>query len=226
MFPILIRIPNPRNLLRPGMNTKVEIHIGEREDAPAIPTAALRSERDLAMAANVVGLPLDTIHAQLARARGETPTAAANTVTMFGRQIPLPEGVTAEQVQDIMAKMRSGGGPQSLNEEERQVFAALRRAGGGGNGPGGQPGGNRGGRQRGNTFQYGGEFVVFVVRNGAPVATPIRTGMTDLEYAAVQSGLEVGDTVLVLPSTSLLQSQEQMQEWMNRRMGGLPGIGR
>ncbi len=51
MFNVLVRIPNPGHLLKPGMNTEVEIHVGRRDNALAIPNAALRTQRDVASAA-------------------------------------------------------------------------------------------------------------------------------------------------------------------------------
>jgi hypothetical protein len=58
------------------------------------------------------------------------------------------------------------------------------------------------------------------------VPVSVKTGLTDLDYSEVVSGLAVGDTVLVLPSSSLLASQQQMQAMMNRMSGGMPGISR
>ena len=43
VFPVLVRIGNKEGLLRPGMNTEVEIHVGQREGVPAVPNAALRT---------------------------------------------------------------------------------------------------------------------------------------------------------------------------------------
>ncbi len=51
MFNVLVRIPNPSHLLKPGMNTEVEIHVGQRQNALAIPNSALRTQRDVASAA-------------------------------------------------------------------------------------------------------------------------------------------------------------------------------
>ena len=54
---------------------------------------------------------------------------------------------------------------------------------------------------------------------------PIRTGLSDLDYSEVTSGLTDGDTVLVLPSASLVQSQQQFkQRFQNVTGGGLPGL--
>ncbi|MGH7538650.1 MAG: efflux RND transporter periplasmic adaptor subunit, partial [Gemmatimonadales bacterium] len=56
MFPVLVNIANPEHLLKPGMNTEVEIHVGQRQGVLAIPNAAHRTPRDVASAAQVLGL--------------------------------------------------------------------------------------------------------------------------------------------------------------------------
>ncbi len=53
----------------------------------------------------------------------------------------------------------------------------------------------------------------------------IRTGLTDLDYTEVVSGLNPEDSVLVLPSASLVQSQQEFKERVTRVTGtGLPGL--
>ena len=54
----------------------------------------------------------------------------------------------------------------------------------------------------------------------------IRTGLTDLDYSEVTEGLTASDSVLVLPSASLVQSQQDMRERFNRVTGGgaVPGM--
>jgi HlyD family secretion protein len=66
MFPVQVNILNPRHLLKPGMNTEVEILAGERRGVLAIPNAALRTPRDLASAAGVLGLDSQTVRRELA----------------------------------------------------------------------------------------------------------------------------------------------------------------
>lgn len=251
MFPVLVRVDNRQGLLRPGMNTEVEIHVGRREGVPAVPVAALRTQRDVGSAAQVLGLDPEQVQKQLAEqpapaAPGDdsasgraslgarTPGGAAeggdsaakageNTMTTpDGRTIKLPEGVTAEQVRAIFAKMRSGDTPSA---EDRAIMMKLRQLNGGGRGG---RGGMRGGRAGGNgsDVQFGGDYVVFVKRNGQPTPVAIRTGLTDLDYAEVVSGLQEGDSVLVLPSASLVQSQQEFKDRFNRMTGGgaVPGM--
>ena len=243
MFPVLVRIPNKGNLLRPGMNSKVEIHVGSRERVLAIPNAALRTERDISSAASVLGLDMDMVQQQLATAReapgaerrsslggataaGDGGYGGASTVEFGGRTVRLPDGLTREMVQPILDKMGQGGGPQAfqgLSQHDRSILTrVMRAAGGGGGGRGNFGGGRRGGgrRPQSGNFQFGGEFIVFIMTDSGPEARPIRTGLTDLDYAQVMSGLSPGDQVMILPSASLVQSQREFQERMSRYAGG------
>ena len=67
---------------------------------------------------------------------------------------------------------------------------------------------------------------MFVRRNGQATPVWIRTGLTDMDYSEVLDGLTASDSVLVLPSASLVQSQQDMRERINRVTGGggVPGM--
>ncbi len=230
MFPVLMRIANENDLLKPGMNAEVEVSIGEKRDIVAVPNAALRTTGDVASAAMVLGLDPDVVQEEIAMARerqregagGQTTMAGSvrdtagagrETFSFNGREVPLPEGVTAAQVEGIMAKMRGGGGPGALSAEDRAILSKLRGSGGGG---------DRGGRQRQSSSTeglFGGDYIVFAMRDSVITALPVRTGLTDLDYSEVVSGLQEGDTVLVLPSASLLRSQAEFSERVQRMTG-------
>jgi len=210
MFPVLVRIENRGGLLRPGMNSDVEIHVGRRDSVVAVPNSALRTTRDVSSAAEVLGLSMEEVTAQLAQS---TPghdsvkvqtVAAGNTMTLpTGQTVTLPDGVTEEQVKAIMQKRMSGGEPNAAERALlRKVFAGM--GGGGGGRPGGaRPGGTSGGGSR---------YIVFVRKGGQTFARNITTGLTDLDYSEVLSGLEEGDSVLILPSASLVQAQKAVDE--------------
>jgi len=231
MFPVLMRIANDNMMLKPGMNAEVDVSIGSRQQVTAVPNSALRTDRDVASAAAVLGLDPETVQQQIAEARQPQPerqaaapaegqtatngqtTPRRETFTMMGRQVELPEGVTAAQAQAIFTKMREGGGPDALSAGERRILEQLRGGGG----------------QRSQSSEagvFGGNYIVFAIRDGAMVPVPVRTGLTDLDYSEVISGLTEADTVLILPSASLLASQEQMRERMQRMTGGgaIPGM--
>lgn len=226
MFPVLVRIQNREGLLRPGMNSEVEIHVGRREGVLAVPNGSLRTTRDVSSAAQVLGLTMSDVQAELAKgdaANAATTTqggggtgapAAANTLTLpDGRTVTLPAGVTEAQIKAIFAKRRSGQEPTA---EER---ALLRRVFAGGD----QSAGSRPKAQPDTRF--GGRYIVFVSRGGKPVPVNVRTGLTDLDYTEVMSGLTESDSVLVLPSASLVQSQEEFKERVSRVSGtGIPGM--
>ena len=236
MFPVLVRIANRQGLLKPGMNAEVEMHVGRRESVLAVPNAALRTTRDVASAAGVLGLDQETVDRQLAEAReaggGQASLGGTTAVdsspsnvyrTRDGREITLPDGITAQQVDALFARMRSGGGPGALSAADQAVFQQIRSAIGGGAG-GGQGGGQRSSAASG---AFGGDYIVFVMRNGTPTAVPIRTGLTDLDYSEVTRGLTADDTVLILPSASLVRAQQEMRDRMNRMGGGaVPGMTR
>jgi HlyD family secretion protein len=241
MFPVLVRIPNAGLLLKPGMNADVEVHVGERQGVLAVPNAALRTQRDVESAARVLGLTLEQVQQQLAQGKEQQPgqaslggtTAADSTPagvyrTPDGREIKLPEGVTAQQVAAVFQKMRSGGF-EALSTEDRALLQKMRGSmGGGGQRFGGENGGrSNGGRAGGQgSTLFGGTYIVFVLRNGQPTPVEVRTGLTDLDYSEVRSGLTASDTVLILPSAGLLASQEEDRARASRMAGGVPGISR
>ncbi|MGD2134723.1 MAG: efflux RND transporter periplasmic adaptor subunit [Gemmatimonadales bacterium] len=234
MFPVIVRIANEGDLLRPGMNAEVEVHVGNRTDILAVPNAALRTDRDVQSAAQVLGLDPETVMTQLADARqaeaeggdaslggrvSDASNGAAESCTLNGRTITPPAGVTCAQIEGVFSRLRSGGF-QNMSEADRAIMSQLR-------GQMGRPGGGRpGGTGSATNATMGGNYVVFVRRNGTPTPVPIRTGLTDLDYSEVLSGLTASDTVMILPSASLIASQQEMQERLQRMRGGLPGISR
>ena len=67
---------------------------------------------------------------------------------------------------------------------------------------------------------FGGEYVVFVRRDGAPRAVRVRTGLTDFAYTAVVAGLRPGDSVFILPTAGMLEEEQRRQDWIRQRVGG------
>ena len=181
MFPVLIRIPNEDGLLRPGMNSEVEIRIGFRQGVLTVPNAALRTESDVASAAAVLGIEMDTVQAQLAAGREQLRTRR--------------EGTDSGEARDGVRR-----------------FASFPTAGRAGRRPA-QAQGQSG-------FQFGGDFIVFVLRDGVPTATPIRTGLTDLDYSEVVAGLAATDSVFLLLG---LGSVQGLRGGGQRGQGGPPG---
>jgi HlyD family secretion protein len=198
MFPVSVRIDNKDGLLRPGMNAEVEVHVGRRDNVLAVPNAALRTQRDVGSAATVLGLSPDAVQKQLAAAPTSRDSAS-------GRPHDSANGRPRDS-----ALAGASDGRASLGAATRP--AGGRRAGG------------RSGR--GQAQGPGSRYIVFVKRNGQPTPVWIQTGLTDGDYSEVTAGLKDSDSVLVLPSASLVQSQQDMKDRFNRVTGGggVPGM--
>lgn len=161
MFAVLVSIDNRDGLLMPGMNAEVEVSIARSEDVVTVPVMALRTNRDIAATAAILGV------------------------------------------------------------EEADLRALLKRDGETGTGGGG------GRRDGGTDYRFGGDF--WVVMSADPETGPeirnVRTGITDLDRVEIVAGLQESESVLVLPSTHLFETQQDLQDWLNRRIG-VPGIQR
>jgi multidrug efflux pump subunit AcrA (membrane-fusion protein) len=86
-------------------------------------------------------------------------------------------------------------------------------------------GGGGGAGKQASSYQFGSNFWVIAERNGERVPVRVRTGITDLDRAEIVEGLQEGDAVLMLPSSHLVETQQQLQSFITRRVGGVPGIG-
>jgi len=167
MFAALISIHNPDGLLMPGMNSEVAVSIAERDNVLSVPIMALRTERDEAATAGILGMSISDLQDELA------------------------------------------GGSSS---EDRGPDARRRR------GPGT--------KKPDTDYRFGGDFWVVVQKDdGDTRLVKVRAGLTDLDRVEIMSGLEENERVLILPSAHLVETQEQLQRWITRRVGTVPGIG-
>ncbi len=110
MFPVLVRIENREGLLKPGMNSEVEIHIGSRAQVLAVPNAALRTPRDVSSAAQVLGLSMEVVQAQL-RQRA----AATQNGTEIGNGAPV-----GARERDTPRRVRRHGGGEGPPRRDAQ----------------------------------------------------------------------------------------------------------
>jgi HlyD family secretion protein len=211
MFAVLVSIQNPDGLLMPGMNAEVDMSVARASNAMTIPVMALRTARDLESTANILGRSVDDITRALAGG-DEAPedVAGPETITIRGNTIELPEGVTADEVRAIMQKRRDGG---TVTAEEQKLMRTVFQ--------GMQQGSSS---SRSTDYRFGGEFWVVLDTPDREIRK-VRTGVTDLDNVEIVSGLDEDDRVLILPSSHLLETQQDLQNFINRRIGRLPGIG-
>ena len=176
-----------------------------------IPVMALRTRRDLESTATILGRSVEDITRALA-ADSDVPkdADAPETITIRGNTIELPEDVSAEQVRGMMQKRRDGG---TLSAEEQKLLRSVFE------------GMNREGNNRPQSdYRFGGEFWVVLDTPDREIRK-IRTGVTDLDNVEIINGLGPEDRVLILPSSHLLETQQDLQNFINRRIRGVPGIG-
>jgi HlyD family secretion protein len=114
-----------------------------------------------------------------------------------------------------------------LGMEEPELRALLKSAGGRK-----QPDADAGGQgdsggSAGTDYRFGGSFWVVLTADRAsdPVIRKVRTGITDLDRVEIIGGLQESESVLVLPSSHLVETQQALQNFLNRRIG-VPGIER
>jgi HlyD family secretion protein len=214
MFAVLISIQNPDGLLMPGMNAEVDVSIARSDNAVTIPVMALRTDRDVESTAIILGRSEDDIRDALAGG-GDKKLAnpdAPQTIEMRGQTIELPEGVKAEQVRELMKKRRDGG---TMTDKEQQLMRSIF-----------QGIGNGSGRSRSQStidYRFGGEFWVVLDTENQEIRK-VTTGVTDLSRVEILSGLDESERVLILPSSHLMETQQDLQNFIKRRGGGVPGI--
>ena len=78
MFPVIVALENREGLLKPGMNGEVSVLVERRTDVLAVSNDAVRTVREAATAAPLLGLDADSVAAQL-RAQQAAATASAAT---------------------------------------------------------------------------------------------------------------------------------------------------
>lgn len=212
MFAVLVSIQNPEGLLLPGMNAEVEVSIARSEDVLTIPVMALRTSRDLDSTATILGRTVDELRTALqnsAKAAPEDPDAP-ETIELRGTTVELPQGIRADEVRRLIKKRRDG---ETLTGDEQNL---LRRVF--------QSAGSQASRPRSSSdYRFGGTFWVVLDTPGRDLRT-VRTGITDLDRVEIVEGLDIDDRVLILPSSHLVETQQDLQNFINRRVGGVPGI--
>ena len=236
MFAVLIRLENPGGLLKPGMNAEVDIEIASRSATSVVPTMALRADSDIPVSALMLGLEESELRAAL----GNGFDAGPATVLAAAAELDLA------QVRELMLKVRNGETLTAAEQARVDAMMQLRAqsgdarpadfgggmgdfsggfggdfSGGGMGDFGGGMGGGGGARNNRSTleYQFGGDYWVVAMRDGEPVPMAVRTGVTDLQYSEIVDGLEPTDQVLLLPSSSLFEQQEVLQEFISARFG-------
>ncbi len=321
MFPVLVTLDNREGLLKPGMNGEVTVLVDRRENVLAVPNDAVRTTREAAATATLLGLNPDSVVASVqaqmetsnggngsglgmnggrsgrsgtVESRGELAASlvpgqgASQGGGRQGMQMPSVTDADCQAVTSAFAKhptaqttlqglrgrMQGGEIDQArMREISDSIYKALGidagkaracqfrnrqqqngdRAGGQGTGTatsgpaatGNSPAGN-GRMGRGGNRRTGGNLAAMAQGMAVPVnqarraaARPalvyvmsgttyaprvIRTGMSDLDYTEVVSGLEEGEEVILMTALSMQARRDSAMERMRSRSGGgMPG---
>ena len=143
-------------------------------------------------------------------ARADDVLAIPVMALRTNRDIRTTANILGRSEDDLRAEL--SGGAASSGGEQRQGRRSQ----------GGRPQGGRGGAA--TDYRFGGNFWVVLDTPGREIRK-VRTGVTDLDRVEIVEGLDENDRVLVLPSSHLLETQEDLQNFINRRVRGVPGIG-
>lgn len=139
MFPVLVRLQNPEQLLRPGMNSDVEIDVARRMNVLVVPNGAVVAMRDAASAASALGLDPDAVRASLRSGRGGGGTGGGWNGGRGGSAAPQATGDTGaagapQAVESGGGRRRGGWSGQGGGAGTGQEGASAQ---GGGSGPSG-----------------------------------------------------------------------------------------
>ena len=232
LFPLIVRLDNSSRLLRPGMNTTVEIEVAEATGILLIPNNSVVMPQDAEPAAMALGLDADVIDmgsmfsgggrmgsmvaggGGRGGARREWGRPAGGNRAAEGRYARGAQSQSGSDGQDAFEALRAqmADGDVSQNSSGTQV---------------GQPG-QRGGMREGGfgRREYGqGEHasgptraakraMVFVVGEGGTLEPRmVMIGLTDWDNTEVVSGLDEGDRVALI---GLAQLQAQREEFLER----------
>lgn len=206
MFPVIIRIENREQLLKPGMSAEVTIQVARSEDAITVPAQAVHPPQDARDVARLaLGIEDETFGELLAQNR---PQEAGSEAPIDATNGDGPSQMTQAQRDSLRERFRSG---QMSAEEMRRLREQFERAR------------DAAGAQGTGAAREG---IVFVMRDQRLIPVPVRTGVTDWENIEILSGLEPGDSVALLPTASLLRDQAALLERFQRFRSGVPGMRR
>ncbi len=249
-FPVLSRIDNSEGLLLPGMNADVSIIIHERPGVLAVANEAIRSVENSREVIRLLALDEPQAGAAVATTVADVATTPSSVDAEKGneKQAVSGENERAANARGDHGKAASGGADngnaelgEATNGEREAMRERMRNA---------SPeerermmaemGGRRGSAARDDLQSVPASRedraaedvrrepgVVFMMgADGRITARRILVGVRDWEVSEVLEGLEPGDELVLLPSNSLLRSQQSARERYMRRSAVVPGTGR
>ena len=207
LFAVIVQIDNEAGLLKPGMNAEVEVDIASRRGVPAIPTMALRTMADIRAAALYTDIEAATIRQQLRDGGMQVPDAVSGASEDTDSS---EESANAESTADSAENQTDQTDQPDRPARPQRSAQSL------------QPqGSNEPLKQQG--YLFGGQYWIFVLDGEGLQARYVTTGLTDLDYSEVISGVSADEEIVLLPSSDLIMSQDRFKQWMGKTVG-VPGM--
>ncbi|MEO7997873.1 MAG: efflux RND transporter periplasmic adaptor subunit, partial [Gemmatimonadaceae bacterium] len=242
MFPVIVSLRNDEGYLKPGMNGEVSVNIEQKMQVVAVPNDAVRTLREAAAAAKLVGLDPDSVQAFVRAEQAKMAAGGRGGAGGAGKPVDAPATTAV-----AAAGAAAGGDKAAAGQKPATAGGANggqgRRGGGrGGNGGangGGMNGGGRGGNGGGapagmSNASSGGPRIaprtrtglVFVVNaTGGYEPRVLRLGASNYDYSEVLSGIEEGETVATLAVAALQAKRDAANDKMRQQQGGaVPGM--
>jgi HlyD family secretion protein len=240
MFPVIVSLENNEGFLKPGMNGEVSMLIDRRENVVAVANDAVRTPREAATAAALVGLNPDSVtaavqamQAQMRNGRPATDAPATQAVAVDAQGAPVggsPGAAGGNAGRSGRGGDAAGGSRSAGRGGQAGAVADAGRSGGNGANGGGEGGngagsgsGNGAARTAGVTRPRAG--LVFVQVAGKFEPRLVSLGASNYDYSEVLSGLKEGETVATL-NVAALQARRDQQNDRMRQNSTVPGVQR
>jgi HlyD family secretion protein len=163
---------------------------------------------------------------------GDSVTLFAVIVTINNEQGLLRPGMNAEVEVDIASRYGIPAVPTIALRTKRDIEAAalftgldedlIRQQLRNSSKTAGNPEPGKTTAAAGEGYQFSGDYWLFVMQDGVPTARKVQTGLTDLDYSEIKSGVTTAEEILLLPSSDLIMSQDRFRQMMNQVIG-VPG---
>lgn len=203
MFAVLSRIQNEDGLLRPGMNADVEMTVGRRENALALPNQAVKTPEEARALATVLDMEVpEPLPAGDAAGGGESSGAEAGDDDL--PDVSRLRSMSPEERRELFESLTPAQ-RQRMMQRAREARDASRTA------------------ERSNPGRPKPAYVFVRDPRGALSLQPVRIGLSTWERTEILAGLEEGAEVVVVPQ-ALVEQRELLERI--RGFNQVPGMQR
>ena len=213
MFAVLTRIANEQSLLRPGMNSDVEIVMGRREEALTLENGAVKTPDEARQLVEALGLDPSLLDRRVEVSAQDDPQPESEAAGESGAAGEGSGGEVALEQLRTMSQEERREYFQNLEPGERQRLFQLMRA----------AREEEQQAERANPSRPRPAFVFVEDEAAALTLKPVTIGLSSWEYTEILAGLEDGEEVLEVP-LALVQQRELLERIRSR--SGVPGVQR